>query len=289
MDQKTGSQSTFSHDAVICVRLAQAAFSDLLSGAGLGGARPTEVGRILGLDKTLAWKVSRFADTSDLLKAVKHIPGTSGVEIVLKAAQANGADEDQVNAVRKADQAFRKFVRQHAGDRRTFEAMLTADEGDSVIDLEERRDFYRSSSATWGVRAKVQFLTLFLQPSKTDPDRIDALQLSGLIDFERLRSNVPWIIRRLRTSDTDGSSSSKFQRTPLYPQDSSGKGLPMIKEFCSSPIPEINQFHGADDILYDELAPGAVGKHGAPDLRVGRNLSRCDPDALVGRKHIRTL
>tara|TARA_R110000737_G_scaffold2923_18_gene9981 strand:+ start:70210 stop:71454 length:1245 start_codon:yes stop_codon:yes gene_type:complete len=263
MTQKSGSQSGFSQDAVICVRHAQAAFSELLSGAGLGGARPTEIGRIWGLDKTLAWKVSRFSDTEDLVKAVKHIPGQSGVEIVLKAAQANGVTQERINAVRDANNAFRTFVRQNAGDRRSFEAMLAAGGQDTAIEIEERRAFYRSGSAIWGVRARVQFLTLMLRPSQVNEDRIDVLQLSGFIDFERLRSDVPWIIRRLWTSDTEGTKDSTFRREALSPQEAGKHALPMIPEFCSKPIPEIHQFEGADGVLYDEIAPGAVGKHGA--------------------------
>lgn len=263
MVSKVGTESDFSQDAVICVRDAQHAFSELLSGAGLQDARPTEIGRILGLDKTLAWKVSRFSDTPDLLKAVKHIPGPGGVEIVLKAAQANGVPKEQIDAVREANHAFRTFVRQNAGDRRSFEAMLAAGGQDTAIELEERKSFYRSGSAIWGVRAKVQFLTLMLKPSETDPERIDVLQLSGFLDFERLRSDVPWIIRRLWTSDTDGTSETAFQREPLYPQPTGKNALPMIREFCSNPIPEIHQFEGPDGVLYDEISPGEVGKNGA--------------------------
>lgn len=290
MEQAESPKSGFSRDAVICVRHAQEAFADLLTGAGLDGARPTEVGRILGLDKTLAWKVSRFSDTTDLLKAVKHIPGPSGVEIVLNAARANGVHEDQISAVRDADQAFRTFVRQHSGDRRSFEAMLSAGGRDEKIEMEERRAYYRSGSAIWGVRARVQFLTLCLRPSPIQPDRIDVLQLSGFIDFERLRSDVPWIIRRLWTSDTvsDSNSQSSFVREALYPQASGTNALPMMPQFCSDPIPEIHQFEGADGVLYDEIAPGPVGKHGAltcvsGELYHGALPIAWSPENTIGR------
>jgi len=263
MDQKSESQSNFSQNAVICVRHTQAAFADLLMHAGLGGARPTTVGRVLGLDKTLAWKVSRFSETADPLKAVKHIPGASGVEIVLKAAKANGIHEDQITAVREANQAFQTFVRQVAGDRRSFEAMLAAGGQSEKIDLEERRAFYRSGSVIWGVRAKVQFLTLCLKPSPTNPDRIDVLQLSGFYDFARLRSNVPWIIRRLWVSESNDKNGSEFRREPLYTQEPGCNALPMIPEFCSTPIPKINQFTDSNGVLYDEIAPGPVGNPGA--------------------------
>ena len=284
----TTSEKSFSNEAVICVRRAQAAVSDLLSGAGLGGARPTEVGRYLGVDKTLAWKMSRFSESKDLLKAVKHIPGTSGIEIVLKAAEAKGVPIDRITAVRDADRAFREFVLQRAGDRRSFEAMLAAGGRDERIELEERKSYYQSGSAIWGVRARMQMLTLCLRPSLEIPDRVDVLQVSGFLDFERLRPDVPWIIRRLWTSDTESTTDTNFKRSPLCPEAAKGTSLPVIPEYCTQPLPEINQFTGDNGVIYDEIAPGAVGKHGALDCVTGELYSgaiplKWSPDNTFGR------
>lgn len=280
--------STFSNEAVICVRQAQAAVSDLLSGAGLGGARPTEVGRILGVDKTLAWKMSRFSESADLIKAVKHIPGPGGVEIMLKAAHDAGVGQDRIDAVRRTDRAFREFVRQRAGDRRSFEAMLAAGGHDERIELEERKAYYQSGSAIWGVRAKMQMLTLCLRPSTTAPDRIDVLQLSGFLDFERLRADVPWIIRRLWTSDSESTSDTNFQRSPLCPEAATGNALPLVPAFCTQPLPEINQFQGQNGVIYDEIAPGPVGKHGSVTCITGELYTAAlplhrKPDNTFGR------
>lgn len=284
---KQGGQD-FSNEAVICVRRAQAAVSELLSGAGLGGARPTEVGRILGVDKTLAWKMSRFSESTDLVKAVKHIPGTSGIEIMLKAAEENGVAPEQIEAVRIADRAFREFVRQRAGDRRSFEAMLAAGGRDERVEMEERKSFYQSGSAIWGVRAKVQMLTLCLRPSQTMDNRIDVLQISGFVNFERLRADVPWIIRRLWTSDTEASTDNDFERSPICPEAAKNGSLPVIPEFCTHPLPEINQFRGNNGVIYDEIAPGAIGKHGAltcitGELYNGALPRSWSPDNTFGR------
>ncbi len=281
-------RSNFSNEAVICVRQAQAAVSDLLSGAGLGGARPTEVGRILGVDKTLAWKMSRFSESTDLIKAVKHIPGPGGVEIVLKAALDAGVGPDRVDAVRRADRAFREFVRQRAGDRRSFEAMLAAGGHDERIELEERKAYYQSGSAIWGVRAKMQMLTLCLRPSETMPDRIDVLQLGGFLNFERLRADVPWIIRRLWTSDTESKGDTDFQRSPLCPEAATGNALPLVPAFCTQPLPDINQYKGENGVIYDEIAPGPVGKHGSVtcitgELYTGALPLHRTPDNTFGR------
>lgn len=259
----------FSDAASAHLREAQAALTDLLDDAGLAGARPTEIGRSLGVDKTLAWKIARFVEEPDAVGAARHMPGSAGVEIVLKAASARGVEAARLDAVRGADERLRAFVRRHAGDRRSFEAMLAKGGRDDRIESEERRALYKSGSAVWGVRAKAQFLVLALRPSETEPGSIDVLQLSGMSGFERLRADVPWIIRRLTNRTDAGASSTGFAREPLDPSGVVGDGLALVPRFCSEPLPAIRQFRASDGTVYDELAPGPVGRHGAVHFVAG--------------------
>lgn len=258
----------FVEGASACLRQAQAALTDLLDDAGVVGARPSHIGRELGLDKTLAWKLARFVEDPEPVGAARHMPGSAGVEIVLKAAASRGVGAPRLKAVRDADKKLRDYMRLHAGDRRSFEAMLAQGGRDDRIEFEERRSLYRSGSAIWGVRAKTQTLTLLLRPSADDADRIDILQLGGLIGFERLRADVPWIIRRL-TVRSDSGVASPVSREPLDPAVPSGGALPIIREMCDGEIPEIVQFEGPNNITYDELAPSTVGRHGAVTIMTG--------------------
>lgn len=255
-------QQPFAASAGEHVRAVQAALVDLLAEAGLSGARPTKVGRELGLDKTLAWKVVRFMEDEDLAGAARHMPGSGGVEILLKAVRKKGIDAEQIDAVRQADRDLRSFMEQHAGDRRSFEAMLASGGRDERIESEERRAYYRAGSAIWGVRARVQFLTLALRPSETDDGMLDAVQVSGLLDFERLRPDVPWIIRRLRASSDTGKG-LQFEREPLDPAGKTGPTVPLLPAYCSEPLPELQQFTGSNGWVYDQIAPGPVGRSGA--------------------------
>lgn len=265
----------FTEEASACLRAAQAALTDLLDDAGLAGARPTEIGRTLGVDKTLAWKVARCVEEPQALGAARHMPGSAGVAIVLKAAAAHGVAVGRLEAVRGADERLRAFVRRHAGDRRSFEAMLARGGRDDRLESEERRALYKSGSAVWGVRARAQFLTLALRPSEREAGTIDVLQLSGMADFERLRADVPWIVRRLTNRSDSGSSSTRFAREPLDPEgvaaveDGQGSGLALIPRFCSRPLPQIRQFTAPDGTVYDEIAPGPVGRHGAVSFVAG--------------------
>lgn len=243
--------------------------TDLLDEAGLVGAKPTAIGRALGVDKTLAWKIARFVEDAEAVGAARHMPGSAGVEIVLKAAAAHGVTEPRVRAMRDADRSLRTFMRRHAGDRRSFEAMLAKGGRDDRIESEERKAMYRSGSAIWGVRARAQTLLLALKPSERDPDSIDVLQLGGMFGFERLRDDVPWIIRRLTNKTDAGSQETSFVREPLDPAGAIGGGLPLVPRFCSGEMPEIRQFRSEDGTVYDELAPSAVGKNGAVSFVTG--------------------
>lgn len=258
----------FVREATISIRTAQEAMSGILTGAGLGGARATEVGKRLGLDKTLAWKLSRFIE-DEAVSAARHLPGQGGVEIVLKAAAAQGVPMSRIAAAREADKKLRAFMREHAGDRRTFEAMLAGGERDEKLDIEERKAYFRAGSTIWGVRAHAQFLMLALRPSQQEEGMLDVLQVGGLIDLERLRPDVPWIVRRLRAGTDGGGAYHPFRREPVDPSGATPGGMPLLPEFCTQPLPAIKQTEASNRWIYDELSAGVVGRAGAVTIVTG--------------------
>jgi len=250
------------------IRSTQRAFAELIEGAGLEGARAVDLARSLSLDKTLAWKISRFTLGDDPCAAFKHLPGPGGVEIVVKAAQSRGVGEPRLEAARNAHAELSAFVRRHAGDRRSFEAMLAGARRDPRAEAEERKAFYQAGAAIWGVRASAQLLTLAIRPSESDANALDCVSLSGFVDLERLRPDVSWVLRRLRVHNDDGSLSTSFRREPLDPQgaavpEGGQRPLSLMPDYCSKPLPRIRQRIGASGWLYDELAPGQVGRRGA--------------------------
>lgn len=252
----------FSDAAADRLRAAQAAMTDLLAVAGLSGVRPMDLGRRLGLDKTLAWKVARFVEEPDPLRAAKHVPGAGGVQILLQAAAEHGVAADHVEAVREADRLLREFVRHHAGDRRSFEAMLARGGRDARVESEERREFFRAGSVVWGVRAQAQVLALVLRPSETEDGMLDVVQVGGLVGLERLRPDLPWIVRRLRVSDDTEREGQPVRRRPLAPESVTPGGMPLLPRFCSEPTPELRRFEDDAGFAYDELVPGPVGRRG---------------------------
>jgi len=263
------------------IRSAQVAFRALIDDAGVSGGRAVDIARTLDLDKTLAWKVSRFTDGIDPREAFKHLPGPGGVNIVVRAAQSLGLHIKRIEAVERADRELRSFVKDQAGDRRTFEAMLAGARPDLKAEAEERKAYFRAGSAIWGVRAHAQIGMFAIRPSDVT-DKLDCVLLTGFIGLERLRPDLPWVLRRLRTHTDDGEPYVPFKREPLDPEYTpqvTGDLHPhnLMSDFCTQPLPKINQRLGDNGWLYDELAPTQVGRAGAVTITTGEFLQGLFP------------
>ncbi|MEQ9616869.1 MAG: hypothetical protein RLN60_02415 [Phycisphaerales bacterium] len=278
MPVSDASTARFESAASDVLRSARGAFTDLLTEAGLGAARPATVAKALGVDNKLAWKVCRFVHDPDELTAFRHLPGAAGIELVLRAASEAGISTTHVSKVRRADLELREFVQRSAGDRHTFEVMVTSHAGiDARASLEQCRQLYRAHAAVWGVRARVQAMTLFIRPSDVDETKLDIVQVSGLVGLERLRPSVPWIVRVLRAGNDSGSESYRMIREPLDASGSESGGMPLLREFCSDPLPELHQFEDANGWIYDELAPSVPGRAGAVNCMTGEIHRRVVP------------
>ncbi len=264
------------------IRRSQRALRAVMDDAGLEDARAVDLARTLKLDKTLAWKVARFTIDADPQEAFRHLPGRGGMELVVTAAKKLGIASGRLEEARKADRDLRGLVRLHAGDRRTFEAMLAGVRPDAAAELEERKAYFKSGSAIWGVRAHAQVLTLALKPADDAPDKLDCISLSGFVRLERLRSDVPWVVRRLRTHADDGTAYEPFERVPLDAAGAASAGsgerpLALMADYCSQPLPTIRQRMADNGWLYDEIAPGDVGRPGAVTVVSGERYRHALP------------
>ncbi len=234
-----------------------------LRAAGVDPARPQEVARTLGLDKTLAWKAARLVGSADAAAALRFVPGSAGLG-KWQGALARRAGGDAITGLSSAVEAFEAMVRQHAGNRATLERLVQglAHERLEPQTLEQaRRSAFQGSSAIWGVQARVQLSISVLAPNDEDPDWVDVAQIGGLLDFCRMRPDVRWLLFSSQSYSLEDGRVRHRDGEPLEPPPGGPEAAPLLADFCSDPLPEVKLVRTPKEERY-ELPGGPIGNSG---------------------------
>ena len=258
----------FETDAATVMRRMRGALAQLVAAVPGGASKPVEFCKALGIDMKLSWTLFQIVGATDLLAAGRYVPRPGATRKLLHAAARHGLSDDLIQRVAGASAEFERLVKVHAGDRPTFDLMISgrASNGPDWIHITHRRDAFRANSHIWGVQAKTRLLTHFLQPG-SDAGMTDGAVVRGLIGFRRIRPNVPWVIARARCVDNDGVVRRIPARTPLDPPPgetpAGTEAVPFLTEFCTQPLPTCRSIHRADGFIEHELVEGPVGSTAA--------------------------
>jgi len=246
------------------------AIAELINSVGADPGQPQEMARTFSLKMNLIWKISKIVCESDPFSSISFIPGKQGLNIFLGALSKAGAPNKAVAAVRTAMNDFDHMVQIHAGDRTTLEMMLgnVTRDGEQQRNESHRKLSYLGNSATCGVQAKVQVTTNIIAPSKVE-DKVDLAWLSGLVDFRRLRYNIPWAVAMAKKFETNGSALDVGTIEPIDPAYCEPDIAPLLGEFCSKPMPEVKSVPVSSDMLRFEIKEGPVGNTAATTCIVG--------------------
>ena len=272
----------------------QEALRQSLAAVNVAKPGPTAIGKRLGLDKTIAWKIGRITKARTPLEALQYVPGDQGTRIVLEAFSRAGCSKPLQRELSQAFDELGSNIATHAGDRATARAMARATlEPDTPAPIDEglRRDYFRAASQIWGAQAKVQLKVDFIAPSEI-PGSLDSAGFEGFVELLRLRPDTTWRIARKRVIMETLPSHSTFEPLdPDCPQDVA----PTLAKYCTRPLPELAVSDDAEGFRNFELQPGRVGKTGATTCLIA---TRCrsaihtnDPEeenSVLAAAHLRT-
>jgi hypothetical protein len=260
--------------AVSHVQAATAALLEALPGAPR--AAP-ELASSLSVDKNLAWKVFRLVRERDRLAGGRFVLGPQAMGILLRAAEDRGGPADLITDLRDASAEFEDVVRTHAGDRASFEMMLSAagPEPDESTEIALRRAAFRASGYFVGVQARAQVQTFIAAPS-ANRDMVDGASLRSLVDLRRIRAGAPVVIGRAACTDSGGVFLHPGGVETLDDSVSPGE-MPLIPEFCTSPLPEFRRVLGERGFVEDTLGEGPVGSTGAITVTAGEVMRQTNP------------
>lgn len=224
---------------------------------------------MLAVDKNLAWKVFRLMRERDRFAGGRFVLGPQAMGIFIKAAAQRGAAGGLIDDLREAAAEFEEVIRVHAGDRASFEMMLSAAgaEPDESTEIALRRAAFRSNGYFVGVQARAQVQTFIAAPS-ADGRMVDGVSLRSLIDLRRLRAAAPVVIGRAMCTDAGGvllhPGGVETLDDAIRPGD-----MPLIREFCSQPLPAFRRVMGERGFVEDLLGVGPVGDTGATTVTAG--------------------
>jgi hypothetical protein len=243
------------------------AFAAVVQRLPMTPGRPSDLHKILGIDRKLGWKISKVLAEEDLLLAAQHMPGALGVRSFLDAAAERGVPTELIKHAGRAGEDFQQLVTVHADQRASFDRMLVgcASTKSEQLALTNRKAAVEANSFIWGVRARTQFAAYFLSASE-DPSQVDIAGVRGFVDFRPFRPDTSWVIARVGHFDDDHRESSPPSSEPLTAQASAGPhaaAVPLLPEFCSAPLPEIREVCAPDGCLEYQLADMPVGNTGA--------------------------
>jgi len=147
---------------------------------------PTAVracGRMLGLDKNLAWKLVNLAGAADIATVLSCLPGRRGWRKTIEAFAASACDPDLVEDLRTAVAAFDGEIATRGIDRTTLAAMAAGglDSERSLTEFRRLREQAMLANAVlWGTEACISGATYLIVPSSDDDDQdlLDILSLS---------------------------------------------------------------------------------------------------------------
>ena len=105
------------------LRELRSALTALLTAVRVDPAKPQEAVRILGLDKSLTWKISKVIRT-DSVEALRHLPGTLALGLFFDAIHEREASPDAIKRARAAAERLEAEIVRHVGDRATLELVL---------------------------------------------------------------------------------------------------------------------------------------------------------------------
>lgn len=270
----------FERETVEVVSLARQAFSRIIEAKCADARAVSAVADAFGVHRKLAWQVSKVAYADDPFAAAKHMPPPKSLDLWLRLARERGIADDLIDAAREAGVRFEGLTDTHASTRAEFEMLLEscvpgADDGS---DAKWRQQSFVGNSYIWGAHCRTLMAFCVLMPSDDRERHFHSLQLRGLMGFRQTRPGLRWVINQSVVLDDDARAATGLERVPLDPRAAEAHaGVPVLPEFCSSPMPALERRRTPDGMVHDEFLPGPIGQTGERTLVTGEILRNIGP------------
>jgi hypothetical protein len=176
-------------------------------------------------------------------------------------------DEAKVERVWASYERFERLVEVHAGDRTSFNSMVSAAAGMDTewvtADAQHRRNAYRAMSHVIGMQARAKH-NCGIYNAAPDGQSWDLVVVGGHVGLRMLRALPKALVHRSRV--VDPASRQRIRRQGLGP-DASLAGGYLLPDFSTEPLPAMTFQEMDAGWVASQLERPAVGNLGACTLR----------------------
>jgi hypothetical protein len=264
-------QLTFNVDAAQVLGALRTSIANVLATAG-GVRKPADLQKSFKLDGTLSWQIfqisgMRGGDDSIIARGA-NVPSRTSLKKFLEAAVNRGIEQAKVDRVWSDYERFEKLVDVHAGDRTSFNSMVSAvgsaDEEWIAANAQHARNAYRSMSHATGMQARTKLGCGIFNPSENG-DLWNLGVILGYVGLRVLRPAPTVQVFRLRIVEP---SVRQIMRREPFALSEAGNGY-LLEEFSTQPLPPFSIREVDAGWLVGELERPNVGNLGASTMHFG--------------------
>ncbi len=215
----------------------------IVSAAAGPAGRPSTLVRELGIDKSLASRLTRALRADDPLEFMYLLPAPTGLRIFLRAAVEAGIDGEACGEALSSVGRFQALIDETPGGRGTLDAAISASSAEARARNERsaKQAVYKAMSYLVGFRCEAIVTTFAIQPSP-DGRSVDALDIQQRISLRRLRPTAPVGIfsQRLHPPPVDSGPQPRLETLDgELAQDVEDF---FLREYSSDPLPDFQIF-----------------------------------------------
>ena len=223
---------------------------------------PQKLAQTLGLDKVFTSRLLKAMREHDPLGVVHLMPGPEPLRRLAKSFKRRSCNADQTRKLEVVIDRFDQMIRQEAGDRSSFAALVTSwlPSAKEALELRHRQAAYKAMSLLRGSSVDVNASAVLLNPSE-DPGRIDVVWIFGIYGLRRMRPGVVTKFSTRRVVD---------QNEPRQPLSLDGDPIEdltslRLDQFCFSP-PAPMEAQTVGESCHYLLGDAGFGPNSAVDL-----------------------
>jgi hypothetical protein len=269
------SPETFKSAAAAALLELQRATRAVLEQVAPAGTNSLAVSRLMQIDKSLSWRICRFAAGADVFAASAHLPGDAGLRIFARAARAGTARMEAVEALERALGDLETLVRAHARNRASFRAMLAQVSdpgGEDPRVVEYRKGAFTANAAIWGIEAATKLKSVIITRGSA-ADEVDVGIIGGCFGLSRVRGGVSWpLFNRRITHQGSSVAAHAAPLDPATPRDA----LPLLAGRSTIRAEHLAITHHGHEMRC-WLPAGDVGRNGTVDCLFGERYSSVRP------------